>query len=132
MVLGIVVIICWILAAACNAVMDVLNFKFSTSIFRNMNPKWWDAKKSWRNKYKNGIKDLGPKFPLSTTVLAFTTDAWHFFQFLSNSLVTLPLVLVAQKAEDLHWWQAVILFLALKSLWGMTFEPLYSKYFRKK
>lgn len=43
------------------------------------NQQYWDGRISWRNKYKDGNPDLGPRFPGSTTVLAWTTDAKHLF-----------------------------------------------------
>jgi hypothetical protein len=43
------------------------------------NKQWWDGTVSWRNKYRNGDPDMGPKFPLSTTALVWTTDAKHLF-----------------------------------------------------
>lgn len=43
------------------------------------NKQFWDGRISWRNKYKDGNPDLGPRFPGSTTVLAWTTDAKHLF-----------------------------------------------------
>lgn len=43
------------------------------------NRSFWDGRISWRNKYAGGNPDQGPKFPGSTTFLAWTTDAKHLF-----------------------------------------------------
>lgn len=43
------------------------------------NRQWWDARKSWRNKYRRGDPAAGPAYLGSTTFLAWTTDAKHLF-----------------------------------------------------
>lgn len=88
-------IACWILAAMCNAVMDKLSHHYSTSIFVKYDPQFWNPKVSWKNKYKNGRKSLGPAFFLSTGILVAFTDAWHLFKssmivLLAISVVTFP------------------------------------------
>ena len=74
-VLTILVLVCWSLAAVCNAVMDVLAFKYKRSIFNKLDPDFWNPSRSWRNKYKDQEEPKGPKFFGSTTFLVFTTDA---------------------------------------------------------
>lgn len=46
--------------------------------------EFWDASKSWQNKYKNGDPLQGPKFPLSTTALVWTTDGYHLMRTMRN------------------------------------------------
>lgn len=41
--------------------------------------QWWDATRSWTNKYNGGNPANGEKFFGSTTFLAWTTDAKHLF-----------------------------------------------------
>lgn len=67
------------LAAICNAIMDVITYRFNSSIFSKfVQLKWYiDPSMSWRNKYKNGDPNQGPVFPFSTTVLCVITDLWH-------------------------------------------------------
>jgi len=131
MITLIIVIACWALAAGCNAVMDVLNFKFKTSVFNKLNPDYWNPAKSWRNKYKNKMAYQGPAFIGSTTFLSFLTDAWHLFQFLSNSLQALSVVFVFEACCGLDWYYNLALFLALKATWGIIFEPLYRTILRR-
>ena len=52
--------------------------------FPKANPGWFYPTDSWRNKYKDGDPDAGPKFPLSTTLLAFTTDQYHLNNFINR------------------------------------------------
>jgi hypothetical protein len=85
-------IICWILAALCNSVMDTLAHHYSTSIFKNMNPKFWNLKISWKNKYKEGDKSMGSAFYLSTGILVAFTDGWHLFK--SSMIVLLAISVI--------------------------------------
>ena len=128
----IIVAILWSMAAICNAIMDVLAFKFKTSIFRKLNPDWWNPAKSWRNKYKDRVISKGPAFPGSTTVFSFVTDAWHLFQFLSNSFLALSVVVIIGSFNNLNLLQCLAIFLALKVIWGVVFETFYGYLFRKR
>jgi hypothetical protein len=67
------------LAAICNAIMDVITYRFNSSIFSKfVQLKWYiDPSVSWRNKYKNGDPNQGPIFPFSTSILCAITDLWH-------------------------------------------------------
>ena len=132
MILIILAVKCWILASVCNAVMDVLAFKYRKSIFSKLNPKFWNPNKSYKNKYKNNDEKNGPAFFGSTTFLVFTTDAWHLFQFLSNSLIVLSIILVCNYFFNFSWWNNIIIFICLKLLWGVFFDIFYEKLFRIK
>jgi hypothetical protein len=133
MVLYILILVCWILAAVCNAVMDVLAFKYKYSIFSSRDPFYWNPGISWRNKYKSRKTSEGPAFLGSTTFLVFTTDAWHLFQFLSNSFIVISMImLMIVPYEFKHWYYYVALFIPFKVVWGVTFELFYSTIFRNR
>jgi hypothetical protein len=69
-----------IISAIANAVMDKISFHHSTSIFKNWS-NFWNPKESWKNKWKNGDKQQGERFPLSSSLLVGFTDAWHAAKF---------------------------------------------------
>jgi len=71
----------------------VFHYKAFFDRFPNLSRKWFDPRKSWRNKYKNGDPLEGPKFPLSTTVFAFTTDQYHLNNFIGRSALFTALVI---------------------------------------
>lgn len=80
-------------AAACNAVMDTLQFRYKKSIFSKWNEQFWNGAVSWKNKYKdydNG--DERAKFPFAKTALVGLTDGWHLFQFLMFTFFTMAAV----------------------------------------
>jgi hypothetical protein len=84
-------------ASIAEASMDVLNFHYYKSIFKNWNPYFWgDPASTYTNKYLNGDVDLGPKFWGSTTIFVFLTDGWHLCKFLKylNFVIGFSLLLV--------------------------------------
>jgi len=54
-------------------------------ILPNANQNYWDANKSWPNKWKNGDPLQGTKFLGSTTFLVWTTDGYHLTRFIRNA-----------------------------------------------
>jgi len=85
-------IILIILAAIFKAVCDKIQFHFSTSIFKKLG-LFWNPKESWRRKWKNGDKEQGETFFLSSTWLVGFTDAWHLFQSLQWTAIVLAVLL---------------------------------------
>lgn len=68
------------IAAIFKAAMDALRFGFGRSVFRNLNPYFWDPEKSSNNKYKMGLPGMGEKFFGSKTIFVMLTDGWHLMQ----------------------------------------------------
>jgi fatty acid desaturase len=113
-----------IVAAFAKMIMDKLQFHFSSSVFSLLpNQQFWDPKLSHRNKYKDGKKENGPRFPLATTVLVFTTDAWHLAQFVFlNSMfavLSIPFVLV-------KIWLVPVVFISTSITFRVIFEKGFS------
>ena len=120
------------MAAICNAAMDVLAFKFKSSIFKNLNHNWWNPAKSWKNKYKDKAVFKGPAFPGSTTLFSFVTDAWHLFQFLSNTLIAIAFIVVIFALSTLSVWKLLLLLVILKLIREGIFKMFYKYLFRKR
>jgi hypothetical protein len=126
-----------LLAGAANAVMDSLQFHYEKSIFPlGPNDKllgkkrhWWDPRVSWRNKYKDGISSRGPAFLGSTTVFVSITDAWHLAQEIM--LAAFALAIAWPIARDMKWWGILLVFLAVRVLFGTTFNIFYYKTLKK-
>lgn len=90
------------LSAVCKAVMDVLHFNFSTSVFKNFG-SWWNPSISWRNKWKDGNPNEGEKFPGSSTIFVGFTDAWHLFQHFNLMLLFIGFILYSQSFPLIDW-----------------------------
>ena len=111
------------LAAVCNAVMDVITYRFDTSIFSKVvRLKWFiDPKVSWRNKYKNEDPSQGPNFPFSTTILCAITDLWHLTK---NIMLVLLYVGITCYIPIINPVLDVILYYIVC---GVTFERCWSR-----
>ncbi len=53
--------------------------------FPNANDQWFNPQVSWLNKYKDANVAQGDKFPMSSSLLAFTTDQYHLNAFIRNA-----------------------------------------------
>lgn len=107
-----------IFAGCCKAVRDCLSFRFEKSIFSDLNSAWWNPATSWAMKWKDGA-GLVEKFPGSSTVFVWVTDAWHFFQLIQYSAIVFAIVFY-QPAFAWYWDFAI-----LKSALVITFEIMF-------
>ena len=127
-------------AGIANAIMDIS----SEGKFKNVKkPNWWNKDGSWVNKWKkdeNGKPISGKeKFPLSSTALVFTTDAWHFFQMVMLTCFALAIVTYSSangfgKVEGSVWIFIIDFAIARIGFW-LGFNPVYNflkKKYKKK
>ena len=116
-------------AAFSNAVMDTLQFHYQKSIFSgaSYNQEFYNPKISWRNKWKNGDRQQGEKFPGSSTCFVLFTDAWHFAQFCMFTCFELIIVLLYYLWKRPRWYVPIAQFIALKILLGVSFELFFTK-----
>jgi hypothetical protein len=117
-----IIIFLILIAIFSNVMMDELDFHYSRLIGKLISSKgesWWNPALSWHNKYIEGSKILTYIF---STVLVWTTDAWHFFKTLF--LFSIILILLFVENKELIWWQYGIEFLVCWFLWGLIFESV--------
>jgi len=127
-------LICFMIAARYNAVMDVLTHHFEDSIFYvegdKENTQWYDPSISWKNKYigydpKNGrLKWNNTKFNYPVQI----TDAWHLNKtkmiiFLALSIITFP--------GNFSLLQLIGLFISFGFAWNIIFSLFYNHILRK-
>ena len=94
--------------------------------FPNANPNWYNPAVSWRNKYKNGDPDAGPKFPLSTTLLVGLTDQYHLNTMINRVSWTSAVVIrISEGKKPLKHYLKDILFysLAHQAGFALTYYP---------
>ena len=104
------------LAAVCNAVMDKTQFHYHKSIFKFLNPYFWNGEISWQNKYVNrdflqGLKSIPVQF----------TDAFHLFKSL---MIIFFAIAVIEYKQIIH---PVIDLLMIGSVWNGTFNIFFNK-----
>ena len=74
------IILLLVVAGLSEAIMDTLAHHFEESIFSKLNPKFWNPVVSGGNKWKNGDRNQGERFLLSSTLLVGFTEGWHLFK----------------------------------------------------
>jgi len=124
---SLVMILC---ASGFNAAMDTLSFRYRESVFAALPARyrsWFDPGTSYQNKWRDGDRTKGERFPLSSTSLVAVTDAWHFFKFLAIlclfAAVIAPFTLVIR----LRWHSWLLIYLAADLLRGIVFEVFFTK-----
>lgn len=123
------------LAGALNATMDVLSFRYKTSIFSKYTKlqEFFNPQESWVNKYKDNNPELGPKFFGSKTFLVFLTDAWHLAKILMITAFTLAIVFYNPViVTESIFVNIVANLLLMRVVFSSTFELFFSKILIKK
>ena len=78
--IGIIIIILMIFSGVAESITETLRWHYDKSVFKYFdNQYYWNPDISWQNKYESTIT-LKPKFFLSTSLLVWTTDAYHLFR----------------------------------------------------
>lgn len=107
-----------IISGVSKAGRDTLAHHFESSIFKNLNPLFWNPVLSGNNKWKDGNKENGEKFFLSSTLWVALTEAWHIFETLN---VFFLCVSVGFMVFYMGLWGAVI----SRVLYGISFTIYY-------
>lgn len=127
MIYFIITLLILIIGGISNAVMDVLRFRYSTSIFKNFkNQQWWNPRLSSANKWKNGDSEQGERYWGSSRWFVRFTDAWHFFQGMMFTCFFLAIILYQ---PFINWWAD---FIIMYFIFTFTFQIFYGKIFIKK
>lgn len=125
----IIAIILLILGGFSKSVMDRLADNKWNFIVRPTN--WFDFKSNtWSNKYKNNDPRQGEKFLLSTTVLVFLTDAWHFFQMLAYTCLIMGVILMTKGLWDStksDIFNQLLVLAVSKGIFTIAFQLFYKK-----
>ena len=130
------ILIC--LAGALNAAMDILFTNYNNSIFSRFNPLWWNPEESWKFKWVYPLQSPTPKwyyfgflpryeerFPYSSTILVWLTDAWHFIKALMLLEIVISIVVYNPIICPVVDW--IIYYIS----WTFTFTIFYDYIYRK-
>ncbi len=96
------------LAGIADGLVETISHDYSgfKKAFPNANDRWYSPQLSFMNKYKNGDPAQGAKFPGSTTVLVFTTDAYHLGRFLDHLLTAGAFAIKITQGKKKWYWYA--------------------------
>lgn len=114
------IFICLYFAGLCEAAMDALAHYYEQSIFKKLNPNYWNPVVSGVNKWKNGDRTQGERFFLSSTLLVGFTEGWHLFK------MGRTLLLFSAIAVITGWFIALLMMCVFKGSF-----TLYYKTFRE-
>ncbi|HXB40323.1 MAG TPA: hypothetical protein VNZ49_07250 [Bacteroidia bacterium] len=121
-----------------DGTIESINYHYDNGFknrFSKINNQFWDPSLSWKNKYKNGNCELGPKFTGSTTIFACTTDAYHMLRTTKRSIDAFTLVYYMnktcseKKTMRKKWKNAATDFLVLTAIRCIGFSLTYSVLF---
>ena len=128
MLLGTSAILSILITGVMKAAKDKLLFHFKESIFSNekrFKRLWWDPSISHINKWKHGKKEDGERFPFSSTIFVWYTDAWHFFQMLQNVFSKLAVFFMFSMYIPYSYSLGVVL------LWYCAETGIFELFFKK-
>ena len=117
------------LAGVAEAHMDTLQFHFYRSRFSSFNHAFWNPEISWRNKYKLNDPRYGAKFPGSTTIFVFVTDAWHLMKFLRNIFLFVGLFFALGENYG-NLIDAIIITIVCRGVYGLGFSAFMNRLLR--
>jgi hypothetical protein len=94
---------CLFISGFSDGVNDAISFHYSSfkHVHQNINDQFWNPNLSWRNKYKLG-STTKEKFPLSSTILVFTTDGFHLTNMLNRTFLVGGSIIIPLKRKE--WW----------------------------
>ncbi len=115
------------LAGIFDACKDTLAFEFSTSRFSGLNPKFWDASISWKNKYVDGDVLKGRKKILGIIIPAIFTDGWHGFKALHTLFIILSVISFVSLSDKI-----LINYIFAYGFYKWGFNLFYNVIFKKQ
>lgn len=123
----------YLLNVICDAVMDTLSFKFSTSIFQKYNAQFWNPAISYLNKYVDNTVAKGLKqfsiLGIKITYPAALTDAWHLFKEIRELFTGLAIVSALFVTATISIPLLIVYLVALSVIRGYVFNLLFDDVF---
>ena len=117
-------------AGICDGLSQTLYAHYGSfeNRFPNANDQYWNPYVSWTNKYENNDPNLGEKFPGSTPLFVFTTDAYHLFRTINKvNLLTLGALEFSEKRPLLNY---AIDFILYSAVYSAGFTLTYQVFFK--
>jgi len=110
------------IAAASEAVMDKVQFHYKKTFFSNpsFNQLFWNPSLSWENKWKEDLKT--EKFPGSSTIFVFSTDAWHCFKTIRNICLFVGLPIICLSSFNI-----ILNIIVARIIYGLVFTLFFDK-----
>lgn len=113
-----------LIAGMFNAIMDLCG-KYDYTIFSKFTKmrNFMDGSVSWKNKYKNGDREQGPRFIFSTKFLVFLTDMWHLCK--TSMLFFLSIAIVKYEPMVVWYLDFIIYWIAFGTSFTIFYDYLF-------
>lgn len=94
------------LSGVADGTNNVLSFKWYSfkKVFPGASQSYWWPSQSWDNKYKDGKKENGERFPGSSTVFVAVSDGWHLTRFFDHIFMAGALTCKVLLFEKKKWY----------------------------
>ncbi len=113
------------LSGVFKAFTDKISFHYDKSFFRKWNPKFWDPRISWRNKYAEGEFPLKEKFFGSSTVFVCFTDGWHLLRALDSISLVAGFFFLGTAVAEYKMLLAIFMYVGALTLRNIVFETFF-------
>lgn len=121
----ILTIVLYFVVGSINAFMDKIQFHWGRFRFNYLS--FLNPATPWKNKWKDGIKSHGERFPFSSSVLVFLTDGWHF----SKWLMFTSIEFLISYHYNTKWYYIVLGIVLLKIVRGLGFTLNFDLFLNK-
>jgi len=130
--LSLIPILPYSLGGIADAIMDTCSDHFSVSIFKNLNPNYWNKNISWTNKYiDNDVKKGLKKWWIFNKPVALT-DAWHLFKSIKEILNTLAITSAILIPFTFEFWYIPLYFILVGLSRDLVFDIFYNYLLKSK
>lgn len=127
------------LAGMFNAAYEILYTGFNQSIFSELKANFWNPLKSWQNKWASPFPQpyipywyyfgvfpkYKEKFPYSSTILVWVTDAWHVFKALM--LLCIMTAIVSYSVVFNPIIDLILLYITFTFVFTIFFDYIFRK-----
>ncbi len=118
-----------------DGTIESISFHYEKGFKRrlpNTNDQFWDPSISWKNKYKYGNSEMGPRFAGSTNIFVCTTDGYHMLRTAKRSIEALSIAYYVNKSchegpgKRKRWKNVLTDFLVLSAIRCVGFNLTYA------
>lgn len=89
---NIILVIILILVGVFNNIMDMVDYYYFISYFKDKNFQFWNKDISWKNKYKDWLEDKCFVYLGVISWLVWIIDVWYLFKIFFLSLFILVII----------------------------------------
>lgn len=120
-------------SGASYGLVESLQFRYDRFTARHPghDPLFWNPKESWRNKWRGGDPALGERFPGSSTIFVWTTDAYHLFRTVERmswvGSITLQITIGEKKPWHYYAWAVARSYVGFWCGHAVTYKWLYRR-----